>query len=154
MKPTVYIETSIIGYLASFPSRDLVTAANQQLTAEWWRNDKHKFELFVSAVVVQEASGGNPTDAEKRMQLIRPLPILGLRHDVVVLSKDLLKKHLLPLKAQTDALHISLVAIHGMDYLLTWNCKNIANATMRPKIEAFINSTGLICPSICTVHEL
>jgi hypothetical protein len=154
MKPKIYIETTVPSYLAARPSRDLIRAAHQQLTREWWENRRSDFELFVSQVVVQEASGGDPTAAAERLALLNDLPVLDVGTEVELFGQQLLRQLPLPLKAAVDALHISIAAVNGMDYLLTWNCKHIANATLRKRIVTLCESSGYTAPLICTPEEL
>ncbi len=154
MKPKVYIETSIIGYLTSPLSRDLRTAGKQQYTSEWWDNKRSNYEIFISDVVITEISMGNKESATKRLMAVKDIPVLESEESVGKLAMELLKLNYLPQHAQTDALHIATATLQEMDYLLTWNCKHIANATMRPKIEQFLSSNGYKCPVICTPEEL
>jgi len=153
MKPSIYIETSIISYLTSRPSRDLVIAAHQQLTQEWWEARKLDFELCVSEMVFQESASGDPTEANKRLSLIRNLRRLELNADALELARRLLEKGPLPPKAAIDALHIAIATVHEMDYLLTWNCRHIANAEMRAPIIKVCQAQGYECPIICTPEE-
>jgi hypothetical protein len=124
MKSKLYIETSVIGYLTARMSRDLITAAHPQLPQDWWMNRRADFELFVSQLVVREISAGDPLAAQKRLQAIDSIPLLALTQEALDLADELVNKGPLPQKASEDALHIALAAVHGMDYLLTWNCKH------------------------------
>jgi len=133
MKPKVYLETSVISYLASRPSRDLIVAANQQITQEWWQVQRQDFDLFISQLVVQEASAGDKQAAERRLQAIANTPLLTLSEEAVTFAEKLVEEGAMPRKAVEDALHIAVATLNGMDYLLTWNFKHIANATMRYK---------------------
>lgn len=151
---SVYIETSLVSYLVARPSRDLIRAARQQLTVDWWENERAKFELFVSDAVLQEASAGNQIEATKRLAALAGIPLLQITNEAVLLAADLVKKHALPVKAAQDALHIAIACVNGMDYLLTWNCKHIANAQMRSKIEQTCRSAGFEPPVICTPEEM
>ena len=153
MKPSVYIESSIPSYLTARASRDLVKAAHQQITQEWWE-DKYRFDLYVSEVVIQEITQGNEDAAQRRLAAVDNIPALALDEDALALAQKLISMHLLPDKALLDALHIALAANNGMDYLLTWNCKHLANAVMRPKIEQMCRVMGLVPPVICTPEEL
>lgn len=154
MKPSVYVETTIPSYLTAWRSPELVMAANQEATRSWWETSRPRFELFVSAIVSQEASGGDPEAASRRIAVIAGLPDLDVSEEVEHLAARLLSGAALPQSAKTDALHIAVAAVHGMDYLLTWNCKHIANAAMRPRIEAICRAAGYEPPVICTPLEL
>ncbi|KYF93769.1 DNA-binding protein [Sorangium cellulosum] len=153
MKPSVYMETSIVSYLTARPSRDLVRAAHQEVTGEWWAG-RDAYDLYISQLVVDEASAGDPGAAALRLQALGDLPLLELTPEAVGLARQLLHAAALPSKAAGDAVHIALSAAHGMRYLLTWNCAHIANATMRPKIEEICRAGGFEPPVICTPLEL
>jgi hypothetical protein len=153
MNPKTYVETTIISYLTARPSRDLVRAAHQQVTEEWWRG-RAAHDLYISQFVIDEAGRGDPKAAARRLEAIRGIPLLDLTVDVGALATDLLTKGGLPEKARVDALHVATATVNGMDYLLTWNCKHIANATLRGKIEEICRSAGFAPPIICTPIEL
>ena len=138
MKPKVYLETTVPSYLTAWTSRDLVMAAHQQITREWWNTRRADFDLFVSQLVLQEAAVGDPDAAARRMELIRDIPTLGVSEAAAELAQELARQVPLPERAALDALHIGVATVSGMDYLLTWNCKHIANAAYQPRI-------GLIC---------
>jgi hypothetical protein len=154
MGARVYVETSIVSYLTARPSRDLIVAGHQQLTHEWWRGRRPVFEIFVSELVLQEAGRGDPGIAAKRLAVLDGVPQLEIRSDAVELSRVLLKTGPLPQKAAADALHIAIAAVHGLEFLLTWNCKHIANAEMRPMIEQICRAQGVEPPVLCTPEEL
>ncbi len=154
MKPKVYVETTIVSYLAARLSRDLIVAAHQELTQEWWDNRRLDFDLFVSQLVVREASAGDPEVAQKRLALLSDISLLELNESAVNLAVKLITEGPLPKKATEDALHISVATIHGMDYLLTWNCKHIANAETRNAILAICRGNGYEPPVMCTPEEL
>ncbi len=153
-KESVYIETSFVSYLVSKPSRDLITAAHQQITTEWWENKRQDFELFVSTVVLDEARAGDPNYAAMRLQALDGIPVLAVTNEAIQLANQLIQQHALPAKAAQDALHIAIATVHGMDYLLTWNCKHIANAQIRPGIEKSCRQAGYEAPRLCTPEEL
>ena len=154
MNPQVYLETSVISYLTSRPSRDLIVAANQQITQEWWQVHRQDFDFFISQLVVQEASAGDEHAAERRLQAIANIPLLTLNEQMVAFAERLVEEGPMPQKAVEDALHIAVATLNGMDYLLTWNFKHIANATMRYKIERICRLAGYEPPIICTPQEL
>lgn len=153
MKPKVYIETSIPSYLSAWRSRDLIVAANQEITKEWW-DSREQFDLYISALVIQEAGAGDPVAAQKRLEQLDDIPELNLTEEVERFAEILIQKVPLPEKARIDALHIAVAALSGMDYLLTWNCTHIANAILRPKLEALCREFGYEPPTICTPQEL
>lgn len=154
MKPRIYIETSIPSYLTARRSRDLVATANQELTQEWWDTRKDDFYLVISEFVVREASAGDPNAASNRLAAIAGIPELNVTDEVGELARILIEQIPIPAKAQLDAFHIAIASVHGIDYLLTWNCTHINNAELRPRIEAICRSQGFEPPIICTPQEL
>ncbi|MCF7849579.1 MAG: type II toxin-antitoxin system VapC family toxin [Kiritimatiellales bacterium] len=154
MKNSVYIETSIISYLTARRSRDLIATARQQLTKEWWTGCRPEFELFASPLVEKEASCGDKDAAERRIKALDGIPMLELTGEAVSLAKVLMQKGALPENARDDALHIATAVVHGMDYLLTWNCRHIDNAATKPVIRSVCMEKGYACPEICTPEEL
>jgi predicted nucleic acid-binding protein len=153
MKPTVYVETTIPIYLTAWPSLDLVRAAHQQITREWWAR-RGGFELYASRLVVQECQAGDAQAAADRLAALAGIPLLEQEPEVAELAEALLRDVPLPAKAAADALHIATAAAHGMQYLLTWNCTHIANVALRPQIEAVCRAAGFEPPLICTPEEL
>lgn len=154
MKPGVYLETSIIGYLTSRPSRDLITAANQQMTHEWWHEHRNSFDVFISQFVLDECRQGDADAVQERLEVLSGIAELDVTEEVERLAEALIKGVPLPDKAEVDALHIAVATVHGIEYLLTWNCTHIANGAMRPRIEAICRSSGYEPPAICTPQEL
>lgn len=154
MKPTVYLETTIIGYLAMRPSGVLRVAANQQTTREWWEGQSGRFSVYVSRFVVDECSGGDRQAAAERLKYLHDVPLLGAPDEVNALAESLVSGVPLPAKAAIDALHIAVAAVNGVEYLLTWNCKHIANPALRARIELICREVGYEPPVICTPHEL
>jgi hypothetical protein len=141
MNPKTYLETTIVSYLTAHPSRDLVRAAHQQVTAEWW-SGRAAYEIYISQLVIDEAGRGDTAAAARRLESLDGLPLLNLTDEIVALAADLIAKGGLPQKARIDALHVATATIHGMDYLLTWNCKHIANASLRGKIDEIVGPQG------------
>ena len=153
MKPKVYVETTVVSYLTGSPSRDLVVAAHQQITTEWWKSCK-RFDLYVSQIVIQEAGGGDQEAAASRLKILEGISILELTPEARNLARKLLTQGPIPQKAAVDALHIATAVANGMDFLVTWNCTHIANAAMRVMIETVCRSLGHEPPVICTPEEL
>jgi predicted nucleic acid-binding protein len=154
MPPRVYVETSVISYLAARPSRDLVTAARQQITHDWWRRRRPHFEVFVSQLVLDEARAGDPEAATRRADLLVDLPLVEITSVAVGLARRLIEAAGLPQRAGADALHIATAACHGLEYLLTWNAAHIANAEYRPRVERTCRAHGYEPPALCTPDEL
>ncbi|MGG6237616.1 type II toxin-antitoxin system VapC family toxin [Nodosilinea sp. AN01ver1] len=154
MTETVYIETSILGYLTARPSRDLVVAANIEITREWWETRRNDFQLYSSQAVVKETSKGDIQVASQRLEIIRSFTLLDLNQSVISLAGQFLGRSNLPAKADIDAIHIAAATIHSMDYLLTWNCKHIANAQIQRKLAEVSLDFGYELPILCTPYEL
>ncbi len=154
MKPKVYIETSVISYLTARPTNDLLAAAWQNATCEWWENRKNDYELVTSALVREEAAKGDPEAATRRLDVLRDIPNLKMCDEITVLTKTLVLKGALPEKATDDAMHVAFASYHNIDYLLTWNCRHIDNAVKKPLIRELCANQGWNCPEICTPLEL
>jgi len=150
----VYLETTIISYLAARPSGDLIVAGHQHLTDEWWHARRPKFEVFVSQYVIDEAAQGDPEAAQRRLHLLRGLALLSSNDRVVELARRLVDEGAIPPSASQDAVHIAMATVHGMDYLLTWNCRHIANAEIIRAVTAICHDMGYDPPLICTPEEL
>lgn len=153
-KAAVYLETSVIGYATSRTSRDLVVAARQQLTRDWFARRAGAYDLYVSQLVVGEASAGDEEAARERSTFLQGIPRLGITEAAASPAARLVASGAVPPKAVEDALHIAVAAVHGVEYLVTWNCKHIANATMRHAIEGACREAGYEPPVICTPEEL
>jgi hypothetical protein len=154
MKPKVYVETTVISYLTAWRSPQLVMAANQESTKVWWDDERPNFDLYVSAAVIEEASSGDADAAQRRLDAIKELPVLLVTDESHALAEKLIEKTPLPAKALVDALHIAIATLNGMKYLLTWNCRHIANATLRDSMAAVCEAENLKLPIICTPPEL
>ncbi len=153
LKPRVYLETTVPSYLTGWPSRDIVRAAHQRITQEWWGR-RHEYELFISQLVVRECQSGDPQAAATRLAALEGLPLLEQNDMVMTLARSLREQVPMPERATADALHIATATAHGMDYLLSWNCAHIANATLRGRIEMVCRNSGYEPPVICTPEAL
>lgn len=154
MKKKVYIETTIISYIAARLSKNTIIAGRQVLTQEWWDEYRHCFDLVVSQLVFQEAEVGDPEVAQRRINYIKNIDSLEISDKSVQLAEILVNEGVVPHKYAEDALHIAVCAVNGIDFLLTWNCKHIANAVLRHRIEEVVESQNYQCPVICTPAEL
>jgi len=151
---TVYVETSIVSYLRQKPSSQVVTAARQLLTHEWWNDERARYQLVVSQFVIDEASAGDATLAAQRLELLEGIPLLPLDSAIADIADEIMSRAILPESARTDALHIAMVGHHRIQYLLTWNCRHIANARILPRIHAVFNDLSIPIPVICTPEEM
>ena len=154
MRPKLYIETSIISYLTSDPSRDIVTAARQQLTRDWWKAKRTNFDLYISEFVLTEARAGDQRLAALRLAALQGIQEIKLTETAERLASTFLSRGTLPQKAAVDALHIAVAVSGGIDYLLTWNFKHLANAALRSSIERLCRAHGYEPCIICTSEEL
>ena len=154
MKPRLYLETTIPSYLVTRPNRDIQIASAQAATHQWWDAHCDDFEMFVSVAVLREISRGDAEMAAARLEKIKHLTILGPNSDSESLAERLLAENIIPAKAADDAAHIALAAIHEMDFLLNWNCKNINNRFTIRRIERACTKSGFACPVIATPTEL
>ncbi len=150
---TVYIQTSIVSYATAWPSRDIQTAALQQQARDWWDLEGPKFDLVTSQLVVNEASAGDPSAAAYRLKLLDGLQFVDVGADAQALAARILSAHLMPEKAAADALHVAAAALGGVNYLLTLNCKHIANAHELPRVYQLLDDEGLGQLLICTPAE-
>lgn len=151
---SLYIETSIVSYLRQKPSTHVVTAARQLLTHRWWDFERQKYDLVISQYVIDEASAGDPALAAERLKSLDGIPLLPHALEIPHIASKIMSLGVLPLNAQLDALHIAIVAHHRIQYLLTWNCKHIANARILPRIHDALTDLGIPIPIICTPEEL
>ena len=154
MKPALYIETSVVSYLTARLSRDLITAARQQITETWWRTQRSAYDLLVSPLVMEEARAGNAEAAAARLVALSEIPIIKPLPEANVLVERLLSDIPLPEEAAADAAHIALATTAGAEYLLTWNFKHIANPVLREQIRAVCRRSGYEPPIICTPEDL
>jgi len=153
-KPSVYVETTVVSYLTARGSRDLLLAAHQQVTLEWFRDQRENYALFVSDLVYMEAEKGNSDALTRRLEILDTCAVLAESKEVRELAGVYVQKLPFPSKAAVDALHMALATWHGMEYLLTWNCRHIANASIRRRLEEVNSQLGLPSPTICTPEEL
>lgn len=154
MKPKVYLETTIPSLLTAWPSRDLIIAADQQVTKDWWRTRRRDFELFISQVVLDESAEGDKAAATARWAEIRGLPVLEVNGQVEQVARAVLNSGMIPPKASNDALHLAVAAVHRMHFLLTWNCRHLANAAIGGRLGEACRRAGFEMPVICTPKEL
>ena len=154
LKARLYLETTVPSYLTAWPSRDLIRASHQQVTREWWERRRSEFDVHISQLVLDEAAAGDPAAARERLAVLAGLPLPDLTAEVASLATALVASLALPAKATTDAAHIALAAVHGMHFLLTWNCTHIANAEMAVAIASVCREHGFTAPVICTPEEL
>jgi len=150
----VYLETSFVSLLVGNPSRDLIIAANQQITRDWWRFRRDQFVYVASSEVVREAGDGDPQEALKRLGILGQMPVLPFSVEADRMMRALLATRALPPRAQADAAHLAIAAAAGADYLLTWNCRHLANAQILTRLEPEARRLGWKLPKVCAPAEL
>lgn len=151
---TVYLETTFISYLVALPSRDLVVAAHQQTSRDWWEKRRNYFRIVISQVVLDEISAGDSSEIRKRLELVRQLQVLDAPLAAEMLTLAITDAGILPPKAVRDAAHVAVATVHGVDYLLTWNCRHLANAQISRRVSKICSDRGYQMPAICTPEEL
>lgn len=154
MKQKAYIETTVVSYLTAWPSRDVVIAGYQQTTREWWRDAADRFELVASELVINEASAGDADAARDRLAALASMTLLDATEEAAELAQQLIDAGAIPKKAAEDAGHIAIAVTNGIDFLVTWNCRHIANAATRSQIERVCRNAGYEPTIICTPTEL
>lgn len=153
-KPSVYVETTVIGYLTARQQSDAIVAGHQLATRAWWRSARDRFELVASQLVIDECALGDQAAAAERLQAIGDLKLVGATNEVGRVTSALLDHGAIPITEPKDAAHIAFAASHGVQYLVTWNFRHIANPSTRRKIEEVIINSGFIPPIICSPEEL
>jgi hypothetical protein len=154
MASVVYIETTILSYLTSEPSSNLVVAGHQQVTHDWWARHRSRFRLVTSVVVLREAGAGDPTKGRQRLALLEDLPLLEITEATLALAEGLVETGIVPAKVFNDALHLATATMGGADYLMTWNLAHLAGAQARRRIERELRRRGFEPPTLCTPEEL
>jgi len=142
MKSKLYLETTIPSYLVARPSRDLLVAAHQQITRDWWESRRFEFDLCVSELVLDEVRAGDAALASQRLDLLREARVLTSSNEIVELTEDLIAEGPIPRKAAADAAHIAIATVYGCEYLLTWKCRHIANAELHRDIRRVVEGYG------------
>ena len=150
----VYIETSVFSFLTARKTKNLLTAAWQSITIEWWDKRRKNFDLYISELVYEEAKRGDQDAAQRRILEMHGLPYLKITDEVISLAKKLIQQEILPSKASDDALHLAISSVHNVDFLLTWNFRHLDNAEIKPKVRYLLNNVGYSMPEICTPQEL
>ncbi len=152
MKQKIYIETSVVSYLVARPSKDIIIAAHQASTSDFWvQLDNH--EVFISEIVIQEASRGDEQQIRRRMELLENFNVLKIDNNIREIAREILTQNVIPSKCPEDALHIAVAAANGMDIIVTWNFKHINNPFIRKKVRYIVEEKGWGCPEICSPEE-
>ncbi len=153
-RPTVYIESTIISYYAASRTRDLILAAHQEITREWWESVLPTLDPYVSQIVFDEISRGDADAAQRRLATVGEFKVLEMTADVASLADMYFNALSIPQKARNDSLHMALAVYHGMDYLVSWNCTHISSGRVRNVVTRINDQRGYQTPIICTPEEL
>lgn len=154
MKRKVYVETSVISYLTARPSRTILGAAYQQITQDWWQQDRNNYELLISELVIQECSAGDPKAADRRLAALYGIPLLDIDDHVRGIARGMVEDKCVPPHVVEDAMHIAVAAVHRVDFIVTWNFKHIANPILQERISRFLEARDYLIPFICSPQEL
>ena len=154
MKSSIYIESSVISYLASRPSRDVIVEARRAISHDWWRNHRHRFDLRISTLAEAEICRGDDDAAKRRLSWVAEIAILGISDEATELARQLLDEGAIPGGSADDALNIAIAAAQGADFILTRNFRHINNAETKSAIARVVESRGFVCPQICSPEEL
>lgn len=153
-KPTLYLETTIPSYLLAEPSRDVISLARQDITRRWWKRDHSRYAVFVSEVVIQETGRGDIKEARKRIEFLRPFPVLDATPEVRALIKLYIDNGIVPPGNVEDAAHLAFSSVHETEYLCTWNFRHLANALALRRLRKLNEEKGFFVPQVCTPEEL
>lgn len=150
----LYIETTVVSYLTARPSRDLVLAAHQQITQEWWSTCRQEFLLVTSEETLREAGRGEPAMAALRLQALTGIPMVPISPTIRESARRFIAVGALPSNMESDAIHLAAAAQAGANYLLTWNCRHLANPRILRRLESESRRMGWTLPLVCTPLEL
>jgi hypothetical protein len=150
MKQTLYVETTIVSYLTARPKPDVMRLSHEMLTRQWWTSERVRFDLYISQLVIEEASGGDKAAAAARLKVLKDIPLLAITAEMYELAARLTRTLALPARARADAVHVAIAAVHGMSFLLTWNCRHLANAALADRIDRTCDGYGIVAPRIVT----
>ena len=154
LKPKVYVETTVVSYLAARPSHDVTLAARQQVTLQLWEEYSNNFEFVISNVVVSEAREGNPIAAQRRLEILANLPVVDMSSEAIMLVDKLIDAGAVPQHSRPDAQHIAIATVNNIEYLVSWNYKHIVNETKRQLINEVCHAAGFQPTTLCTPTEL
>jgi predicted nucleic acid-binding protein len=154
MKKRVYIETTVVSYFASRPSRDIIVAGHQETTRDLWPDLTVKYETYISAIVYEEAGKGDLDQVKMRLAAIEAFPMLDIDEEARFLAERIIAGRGIPAEYPEDALHIAVAAVNGIDVLVTWNFAHLNNPFTRRAVRSIVEREGYLCPEICSPQEL
>jgi len=147
----VYLETTIPSYYCDDRA---ALAADIARTREWWDSERPAYDCFLSAAVLDELATGDYPNKESCLTLVEALPLLEINREVLEIAQVYQARGLMPKPPSADALHVALASFYRMDFLLTWNCRHIANANKTRHLEVLNHGMGLPTPQLITPHQL
>jgi len=154
VKKRIYLETTVVSYLAAKPSRDIIVAGHQDATRELWPELSAKYETYISALVFEEAKKGDPDQAQIRLAAISSFPMLDIDDEARLLAEKIVGRRAVPAEYPEDALHIAVAAVNGIEVIITWNFAHLNNPFTRKKVRQIVEGEGFECPEICSPEEL
>jgi predicted nucleic acid-binding protein len=150
----IYIETTVVSYFTSRPSRDLIISARQEATRQLWPKLVSEYQGYVSLLVREEAGKGDTDQAAQRLEAIKVFPVLDSGEAARTLALKIIEGRGIPEEYPEDALHIAVAAVNGMDALVTWNFAHLNNPFTRMLVRQIVENSGYQCPEICSPDEL
>jgi hypothetical protein len=151
---TIYIETTVVSYLVANPSLDSILAAHQQLTRQWWQDQRMRYKCVTSEEVWREAALGDPEMSRRRTEALAGMTVFLVNDTARGLAREILAEMILPPAAASDAIHAAVASLNQVNILLTWNCRHLANPHLLRRLREFIGRRSLTLPEICTPIEL
>jgi hypothetical protein len=151
---TIYIETTVVSYLVANPSRDSILAAHQQLTRQWWQDERQRYKCVTSEEVLREAALGDAEMSRRRAEALAGMTVFLVDDTARGLAREILGEMILPPAAASDAVHAAVASLNQVNILLTWNCRHLANPHLLRRLREFMARQQLTLPEICTPIEL
>ena len=151
MKKRVYVETSVFSL---YHDRRAESSYRREITRNWWRDERRSYDVFTSLFAVQEVGDPSYPGWEKVLAMARRLPLLEVTPDISGIVKVYIENQLMPADDVGDAAHLAIASYHSVDYLLTWNCRHLANANKFEHIRRINRRLGLLTPELVTPELL
>jgi hypothetical protein len=149
----VYLETSIVSHATAWESSNLSTKVLQDHAKRWMAERRPLYEVVTSQLVIDEAVMGDSDAVQRRMEMLDGIPVLPVNPDAHTVADEIVSRSMMPASARIDALHVAIAALADVQYLLTLNCKHIANAQELPRIYRLLEELGIAGVLICTPFE-
>ncbi len=152
-RPRVYVETTIPSFYCEVRS-DPEAVARKNWTQHWWDFKRAAYDLVTSVAVLDELAYGDYAAKEQALSLIGNLPLVTIETPVLEIVETYIRRSVMPADPVGDALHLALASYHKCDFLLTWNCRHLANANKFRHIQRVNSILGLYVPDIVTPLQL